>query len=251
MNITREMNQQEWYYNLMDAETCGTLEESAGYAEYLKLCETAGTDPMVYGDWLSYQKHVKSPGTTLTPETFQRFQENSREDLEAMVKSLEDENVELITELDRMTEWKLAAEEETNRIGKELLRLREELEVTTDWLDKNKVENASLKQELADVRTAYKFVDDKYDALTYASIRQKIIPSNQPLFPHYYKDVPRNATHVDIYWVLKAWEVTDPCIQHAVKKLMAAGRRGAKNTEKDLKEARDSITRALELENTK
>lgn len=210
-----------------------TLEES--YLQYERLCENTDIQAMSFKDWCAYQKHVKSPGTTLTPETFQRFQENSREDLEAMVKNLEDENVELITEIDRMTEWKLAAEEETNRIGKELLRLREELEVTTDWLDKNKVENAALKQELHALGNTF-------------SVQT---PVNQPLFPHYYKDVPRNATHVDIYWVLKAWEVIDPCIQHAVKKLMAAGRRGAKNTEKDLKEARDSITRALELENTK
>lgn len=72
-------------------------------------------------------------------------------------------------------------------------------------------------------------------------------PANQPRFPHYFKAIPE-STHVDIYWVLKAWEVVDPCVQHAVKKLMAAGRRGAKDTKKDLEEARDSITRALEID---
>lgn len=76
------------------------------------------------------------------------------------------------------------------------------------------------------------------------------IPTNQPLFPHYYRAVPRNTTHVDVYWILKAWEVADPCVQHAIKKLLCAGARGAKSKDKDLKEARDSITRAIELDQT-
>ena len=64
---------------------------------------------------------------------------------------------------------------------------------------------------------------------------------------HYYKDVTHLKT-VDVYRVLKLFNVTDPCIQHAVKKLLVAGGRGAgKSIERDLREAVDSINRALQM----
>lgn len=51
----------------------------------------------------------------------------------------------------------------------------------------------------------------------------------------------------DIYAVLAAWGVTCPAIQHAVKKLLMPGQRGGKDAVQDLMEARDSITRAIQL----
>jgi len=53
---------------------------------------------------------------------------------------------------------------------------------------------------------------------------------------------------VDVYDVLKSFEVTNQATAHAVKKLLAAGQRGHKDLLQDLKEARDSINRAIELE---
>lgn len=58
----------------------------------------------------------------------------------------------------------------------------------------------------------------------------------------YYKTSP--SPKIDIYRVLKMWEVTDPAIQHAVKKLLCSGKRGAKQ---DLQEAVDSINRSIEM----
>ena len=64
---------------------------------------------------------------------------------------------------------------------------------------------------------------------------------------HYYKDVS-HLKDIDVYRVLKLFNVTDPCVQHAVKKLLAAGGRGAgKDIERDLREAVDSINRALQM----
>ena len=64
---------------------------------------------------------------------------------------------------------------------------------------------------------------------------------------HYFKDVSHLET-IDVYRVLQLFEVTDPCIQHAIKKLLVAGGRGAgKDVERDLSEAIDSIDRALEM----
>jgi hypothetical protein len=52
---------------------------------------------------------------------------------------------------------------------------------------------------------------------------------------------------VDVYDVLRAFNVTDPAIQHAVKKLLCTGIRGHKDTKQDLEEAIQSIERALDV----
>jgi hypothetical protein len=53
---------------------------------------------------------------------------------------------------------------------------------------------------------------------------------------------------VDVYDVLKAFNVTNPATQHAIKKLLAGGQRGHKDLLQDLNEAHASISRAIELE---
>lgn len=54
---------------------------------------------------------------------------------------------------------------------------------------------------------------------------------------------------VDVYDVLMAFNVTNPATQHAIKKLLMPGNRGHKDKITDLKEAHQSIARAIELEN--
>lgn len=64
---------------------------------------------------------------------------------------------------------------------------------------------------------------------------------------HYFKNV-QHLNDLDVYRVLKLFNVTDPCIAHAVKKLLVAGGRGAgKDIRQDLREAIDSVDRALEM----
>lgn len=64
---------------------------------------------------------------------------------------------------------------------------------------------------------------------------------------HYFKDVSKLDT-VDVYRVLHLFNVTDPCLQHAVKKLLVAGGRGAgKDISRDIKEAVDSLQRWQEM----
>jgi len=66
--------------------------------------------------------------------------------------------------------------------------------------------------------------------------------------PHYYKDVS-NLKEVDVYRVLKLFNVTDPCIQHSVKKLLVAGGRGGgKDISKDIQEAIDTLERWKEIQ---
>lgn len=64
-------------------------------------------------------------------------------------------------------------------------------------------------------------------------------------FSHYYKKVPYE--YVDVYRVLELFQVNDPAIQHAVKKLLVAGGRGHKNLEKDVREAIASLNRWIEM----
>jgi hypothetical protein len=65
--------------------------------------------------------------------------------------------------------------------------------------------------------------------------------------PHYYKDVS-HLSYIDVYRVIDLFGVSNPCIQHAIKKLLVSGGRGGgKDITKDWQEAIDSISRALEM----
>ena len=53
---------------------------------------------------------------------------------------------------------------------------------------------------------------------------------------------------LDIYRILKLYEVSDPCLQHSIKKLLCAGNRGVKNQTQDINEAIQSLKRVLEMQ---
>lgn len=63
---------------------------------------------------------------------------------------------------------------------------------------------------------------------------------------HYFRDVS-HLRQIDVYRVLDLFDVRDHAIGHAVKKLLCAGGRGAKDRERDYREAVDSINRALQM----
>ena len=64
---------------------------------------------------------------------------------------------------------------------------------------------------------------------------------------HYFKDVTHLKT-IDVYRVLDLFGVSNPCVQHAVKKLLCSGQRGVKDTRQDVQEAITSLLRYLEME---
>lgn len=64
--------------------------------------------------------------------------------------------------------------------------------------------------------------------------------------PHYFRSVG-HLTVIDVYRVLELFEVTDPCIQHAVKKLLVAGGRGHKDIGTDINDAIVSLERWQEM----
>lgn len=71
------------------------------------------------------------------------------------------------------------------------------------------------------------------------------------------RSTPRNkydreivpGVFIDVYQVLRAWEVTDPCLQHLLKKALACGTRGHKDLKEDLEDILASAKRAVEMHN--
>lgn len=69
-------------------------------------------------------------------------------------------------------------------------------------------------------------------------------------YPQYFKSVD-GFNEIDVYTVHHLFEIDDPsgCIQHASKKLLLSGvRTGGKSQYKDIKEARDTLTRWLQIQ---
>ena len=61
----------------------------------------------------------------------------------------------------------------------------------------------------------------------------------------YLKEI-KPGVFIDVYDVLRAFNVTSHPIAHAVKKLLMAGQRGAKDQGQDLSESIQSIQRAID-----
>lgn len=81
----------------------------------------------------------------------------------------------------------------------------------------------------------------------FTKIEQEELVNMDKKHSHYYKDVS-HLSYIDVYRVLDLFGVGNPCIQHAVKKLLVSGGRGGgKDTTKDWQEAIDSISRALQM----
>ena len=64
---------------------------------------------------------------------------------------------------------------------------------------------------------------------------------------HYFKQCPYDT--LDVYRVISIFGVTDPCIQHALKKLLCSGVRGYKDQEKDIQDVIDTLERWKQMRN--
>ena len=58
---------------------------------------------------------------------------------------------------------------------------------------------------------------------------------------HYFKSCPYDT--LDVYRVINIFGVSDPCIQHALKKLLCSGVRGHKDQSKDIQDVIDTLER--------
>lgn len=78
---------------------------------------------------------------------------------------------------------------------------------------------------------------------------QEEIPSKSQLYPAYFKPV-KHLDEVDVYMVHHLFNLQDPsgALHHASKKILLPGvRTGGKSRYQDIKEARDSLNRWLEI----
>ena len=70
--------------------------------------------------------------------------------------------------------------------------------------------------------------------------------NHNPIHNHYYKSV-KHLEFIDVYRIIELYNITDPCLQHAIKKLLVAGGRGHKNIEHDVQDVIDSCLRWQEM----
>ncbi len=59
---------------------------------------------------------------------------------------------------------------------------------------------------------------------------------------------PEGDVLIDVYAVIKTFDVKCPARQHAIKKLLCAGLRSKASEAQDLSEAKDAIERAIQLQ---
>ena len=99
--------------------------------------------------------------------------------------------------------------------------------------------------EIKQVRKEYKLKNDMSvdDYINSLRCEDTI---NHPPHNHYFIDVS-DVDEVDFYEIALRYNVTDPCIQHILKKCLAVGNRGHKDFHTDLKDIYDTAARALRI----
>lgn len=91
-------------------------------------------------------------------------------------------------------------------------------------------------------------VDSKPYPMLFEEQLAPLKPFTPNKYTRYIPTLDGRKVPVDVYCVLAAFPTGSSAVDHAVKKLLAPGARGVKSRIQDLKEARDSLTRAIELE---
>src|SRR5258708_262140 len=80
----------------------------------------------------------------------------------------------------------------------------------------------------------YVLRDGSTEALYWSPDRLELTCRAPVKHSHYFRPCPYDA--IDVYRVLSIFGVVDPCLQHAVKKLLVAGGRGHKDIDKDIQD---------------
>lgn len=91
------------------------------------------------------------------------------------------------------------------------------------------------------------FVDDEPNQTTINAINEAdtlFADADSSKHNHYFIDVS-DVDEIDFYEIALRYNVTDPCIQHILKKCLAVGNRGHKDFHTDLKDIYDTAARAL------
>lgn len=107
---------------------------------------------------------------------------------------------------------------------------------------------ARLKEATDNVLAAVPgLMTDKYKFEPFVSVEDAAAAKRPAITPSKYTKTIHGTT-VDVYDVLQAWSVTNPALQHLIKKALQCGQRGHKDNAQDLQDIIDSAIRAKELE---
>lgn len=96
-------------------------------------------------------------------------------------------------------------------------------------------------------------ISNTFNGAVFTKYEPSKIPMNKYQKIIYGKDQNGNVVKciVDVYDVLEAWKITNPALQHLIKKALQPGERGHKSLVEDLKDIIASAQRALEIEQSK
>lgn len=100
-----------------------------------------------------------------------------------------------------------------------------------------------LMRSLPEYDPSIKYSEVKVDDVNNDALSEE---KSKSLYSYYYRECPYPA--IDLYRIFKLFDITDPCLQHAIKKLMVAGGRvGGKDISQDVTEAIASLVRWQEM----
>lgn len=89
--------------------------------------------------------------------------------------------------------------------------------------------------------------ESAYEFEPFVSVEDAATAKHATITPSKYTKTIHGVS-VDVYDVLQAWGVSNPALQHLIKKALQCGQRGHKDNAQDLQDIIDSAIRAKELE---
>lgn len=108
------------------------------------------------------------------------------------------------------------------------------------------VENKMIGEALGDWRDTLEKRPEQKAFEPFVSVEDAAEAKHSKITPSKYTKTIHGVS-VDVYDVLQAWGVSNPALQHLIKKALQCGQRGHKDNAQDLQDIIDSAIRAKEL----
>ena len=114
------------------------------------------------------------------------------------------------------------------------------------WIESNEPDSLTSRiSELVEIRKPEPQIESIHDVARSIEAA-RVAEQSERTYPHYFKDVS-DVDAIDLYHVARLYDITDPALFHAFKKIACAGKRGAKDQAQDVQEAIDALKRWQEL----
>lgn len=153
--------------------------------------------------------------------------------------------IELVQDENGWRPWKATANSQCPVAGETLVHLRFSNGNATSLKHLSPAGDFAWRDVGPESIVAYKIVEEASKASEPVHAEAN---STSRRHSHYFKDASQ-IDEIDVYRVCDLFEVDDPsgATQHAIKKLLCAGKRGAKDRGKDYREAIDTLNRRLAM----